>query len=339
MFKRIVQIDQKSILYISFLIIFAALYSQTVKSAISLDTVKATCAGIEVMGVDHELAEQIRKLSTLQIGDTLMLSEYDGYCKGTTKQIENNLTVGEVKCSYMVLSNGEFYLVLDILPIDAKGLIYRTIPYNPKGVVKLPEQVLFLYNSLFNRSFELLSNYTNYEEYYDKGYLDYDDPVLHSIAEQLSVLAKKHNDDLLKIIHYSPDRDEREAAGLLLSWSQEPNNLRYIADADLLLDPDNAVRNNVARSYIHFMDRVKDKTILTDIIPAYCKMAALPLHSDRNKALYCILEILKAHPDMAYAINVDCKNNITYIADMSVLDSVGGVAKEIVKLMEEAEGA
>lgn len=326
--------------YVSIVLVLAIIYSQIAKSDISFDTYKVTCAGIEVMGVDRPMADEIRKLSAMQIGDVFMFTEANGYCKKSTEQIKNKFSSTEdVKCSYMALSNGEFYFVLDIIPLDSRLTTYREIPKSPHKVAELPVELVSLYKQLYERRFELMYNHLNHEEYYDKGYLDFDDPVMHTIADQLSVLAKKHNDDLLNIIHYSQDADEREIAGLLLSWSQHPSNLRYIAQADFLLDPNNAVRNNVARSYIHFMERVEDITLLSDIMPAYCKMAALPLHSDRNKALYSILEILKTHNKLSSVIDEQCKNTITYIAEMSILEDVGGVAQQILKLIEDEDNA
>lgn len=332
MFIKSYRSAQNATAIISIIILLSLLNSHAV-SAFFPGSYEVTCAGIEVMGVSHDTAEQVRKFSTMQVGDKFNIDDTKPLSDKAIKNIKENLSIGDIETSFMVVSNGELYMILDIIPNEAKSTTYRTIPDNPEGVVRLTKELMSLYNRHNDRKIHFMQNYTNFEEYYDKGYLDYDDPVLHSITEQLRDLAKEQNDDLLKIIHYSHDEEEREAAALLLSWSQHPSNLTYIAKADILRDPNVAVRNNVARSYIHFMDRVEDKAILEDIIPAYCEMAALPSHSDRNKALYCILGILKAHPDLAVAVNLECTNNINYIAEMSILDNVGGVAKEIINLL------
>ncbi|MCS5709108.1 HEAT repeat domain-containing protein [Candidatus Berkiella cookevillensis] len=321
-------------IYLSIIFIFFIFHPQIVKSDFSLDTLKVTCAGIEVMGVDHDTAKEIRKLSTMQVGDVFRLLASNEYCEESIEQVKNKLSVEDMKCSFMALSNGDFYFVLDVLPTNS-AIMYRTIPECSQKIKQLPKKLVFLYNKLNERRIELMHNRVDHEEYYDKGFLDFDDPIMHDIALKLSVLAKKHNDDLLKILHFSKDVEERETAGILLSWSQHPSNLSYIAKANLLQDPNSAVRNNVARSYIHFMSLVKDKSALRDIMPAYCKMAMLPLHSDRNKALYSIREIIKNHPDIISAIDPECKNNISYIAEMSILNNVGGVAKQILRLMED----
>ncbi|MGE4350453.1 MAG: HEAT repeat domain-containing protein [Candidatus Berkiella sp.] len=327
------KIFQKVFLYIS--LVSFILYSQIVKSSFSLDTLEVTCAGIEVMGIDRDTAKEIRKLSTMQVGEAFRLSESNQYCEETIKQVKSKLPLDDMKCSYMALSNGDFYFVLDIIPTDMP-IRYRVIPEPSHAVKKLPKELISLYEKLNERRIELMLNHVEYEESYDKGFFDSDDPVMHGIAKKLSVLAKKHNHELLNIIHFSKDVEERRTAGILLSWSQHPSNLSYIAKADFLQDPDSAVRNNVARSYIHFMSQVKDKAALRDIMPAYCKMAMLPLHSDRNKALYSIREVIKHHPDLVLAIDQECKNNISYIAEMSIIDDVGGVAKQVLELIKDA---
>lgn len=325
--------------FAALLFVFSVVCSPISNSLEIDDSLKVTCAGIEVLGVDSQTADSVRKLSVLQVGDELLLKDAEQYTDKTIEAIKNQLISKEVYRSYMVLGDRRFYLVLDILPKGSHKALYRTIPPYALPIPKMPEELSILYDNLIHRFSDRFSKEVYHGESYSKGYIDYEDPIMHEIAVKLSVLAKKHNDDLLTIIHYSNDSDERVKAAHLLSWSQHPTNLRYIANADLLMDPNSGVRNYVARSYIYFMDRVEDKSLITNILPGYCKMVALPSHADRNKSLGCIRSILKAHPEFASAIDPLCKRNIAYIAEMSILENVGGYAKDILELMEGAQHA
>jgi hypothetical protein len=180
----------------------------------------------------------------------------------------------------------------------------------------------------------LQSSGTFPNERYDKGFRDSDDPVLHGLAVKLSKVVWKYNHILLDIVHYSTNVTERRSSATLLAWSRHPENLASILEWDLLMDPDTGVRNYIARAFTYSISDIRDRSLLKNLLPAYCKQAALPTHTDRNKALYSILEILKNDKSLASSISPECKNTITYISEISILDNVGGVAKEIMKIME-----
>ena len=177
----------------------------------------------------------------------------------------------------------------------------------------------------------LMSNGNFSMEKPNEDFRDSTDPMLHEMAVQLSQLVPKYNHDLLEIVHYSPYVEERQKAAQLFAWSNHAENLPYLLKWDLLSDPDEEVRNNIARSFSQFMKKIKDESLLKDLMPAYCMQATLPNHTDRNKALISINSILESHPKLVIAIPPECKKNITYLSDTSILDNIKGPAKDILK--------
>ena len=87
------------------------------------------------------------------------------------------------------------------------------------------------------------------------------------------------------------------------------------------------------------MQDMKNESLLRKLIPVYCKQATLPSHTDRNKALTSLFEILKKNKEMVSTVNVECEATIRYISEVSILNNVGGIAKEIVKLLDSVESA
>lgn len=296
------------------------------------NNIEATWAGIEVMGTDKETAQKIRNLIPIKIGDTFQFSESEKYRLMCYNLMKDNFQINNVHCGFIFFGGGHVYLDVEILNNKS---IFRSIPKIQATIPTISNEFINLLNQWDQRVTFLITNKQPIIEIYDKGYLDSKDPILHALAEKLAPLAYKHNNLLLDIVRYSPDVDSRTQAATLLSWARhQEQNLRFVLKWDLLNDPDKGVRNNLARAFSSIMHEVKDVNLLSKLIPVYCKQATLPSHTDRNKALYSIMGILKQHSNLSSEIDCDCKNTINNISEISTLENVGGLAKEILRLME-----
>jgi len=324
---------------IALLIIF---FPPVARSALIENSYRGNWAGIEVIGIDSVTAQKLRKLIPFQKGGDFALADIQKYKSKCQEIIKKNVPNSEGRCSCVLFDDKKVFLVADIFHNDAKSKIslFRTIPKKKHGKIsKLPKKLHDPYVSLEEkRSFHLSQGKFPLEIIKD-GYLDYEDPTLHALAVQLSKYASEYNDILLDIIHYSKDAEERRTAAILFSWAKHPENIDLILKWNILFDPDTGVRNNIARSYVFVMQDVKNKSLLKKLIPIYCKQVTIPSHTDRNKALTSIFEILQADKEILPIIDKECKATIKYMSEISILNNVGGVAKEIIKLFDDAENA
>jgi hypothetical protein len=292
-------------------------------------------AGIEVMGCDRNTANTIRNILPLKKGDAFSSNDsntYKKWCDTVRKEVKNH----EVKCSFIGYSGGNFYFDVDVQD-KAENNTFRVIPTSLKNNIKIESELLKLFNDFDKLIWTLPPKGIFPAENFDKGYIDYDLPELHAFTKPLAVLAHAHNQNLLDVIQYSSDPKLRGKAATLLSWSQSPKNIEHALDNDLLNDPDSGVRNNLARSLSFFLVEIKDPLVLQKAVSAFCKQAKLHSHGDRNKALHSIKKIVQNNPEMLNSVNVDCMKTIEYIAEMSILDNVGGFAKDILENIDMVE--
>jgi len=306
-----------------------------------INDLKLEIAGIEVMGGSKEDAEKVRGLLPFKKGDPILISEADNFRPICKKTVQEKMAISSASCTYLIYGEGTLYFIVELKPPPK---IFRKIPKKRK-LPKLPNELNNLYQKWDDRMsflipFLITSNQTFSEsnpyplrEKYADGFLDYQDPILHDLAIELHQHAVKHNAVLLEILSYSQDEKEREKVAQLLSWSEHhEENLRFILKRNLLLDPGRGVRNNLTRSFIEFMNRVHDEELLKKLLPIYCELADYPSDTDRNKALFSIERILQTYPKLISAITPKCKNTITYVSEMSILDNAGDVAKDILKI-------
>ena len=319
------------------LLAISLFFSQIINSAELNNNYVQTWAGVEVMGVNLEAAQNIRKQMPFKKGSNYNKSELSKYLL-TCRNIVKEKIGYDAQCSTISYGNGNVYLSVDILPSKNNSL-YRKIPQKEGEVAKLPKKLQNLYDVLNDR-FEFLITTGNFPiEKIGQNYKDFEDPKLHATAKKLSRCVPRYNDILLDIIQYSQDDDEREKAAELFSWSRNINNLFLILNWDILLDPDEGVRNNIARSFAPILPDIKDKALLTNLISVYCKQASFSSHLDRNKALLSILKILEKNKELTSDINDECQGTIRYINEMSILENSGGFAKKIITIVDNSKNA
>lgn len=297
------------------------------------DEFKAVWSGIEIIGTDKITANRIRNDIQLPIGNLYTASEAEKY-RSICNNLKDNYFIGDLNCSFLLCGGGEgeaeVYLMIDVIPKSASKDQYRKILQLGKTNKVIPNKLDTLYVKMNERLSYLMSNNMDVSENYNNGHIDFSDPTLHKIALKLAKLCEQNNDLLLEIIRVSPDIEQRRRASFFLSWTTKLSNIAYIEKWNLMFDSDAGVRNNISRAYSSRMSQVNDLDLLRKLIPVYCKMAALPSHTDRNKALFSLSGLLEVHPELISSFEPECINRILYISEMSILDNVGGEAKKII---------
>lgn len=322
--------------FYNFICLIAFLYCPIGQSEILTKDFTATFAGIEVIGVDKSTAEKVRHALPVQIGDVFFSKDTEKQRANYLDIIKKNFLTNNVVCSFLLYGNNTVYLIIDFIPLEIKENVYRPISDNKENSKRIPKKLNSLYDQWNKRHSFLMNEGLLNIENYDKGFRDFKDPQLHNLAKKLNLYASKNYRVLLTTIRDSTNASERRKAAALLAWSEHPNEtLEFILQWGLLNDPDQGVRNDLTRSLSTSIKYIKEISLLKKLFPSYCKQVTLPRHTDRNKALYSIREILQFHPDLSTVITAECKQTISYISEVSILGNVGGFASEILKIMEE----
>jgi hypothetical protein len=292
---------------------------------------KSKWAGIEVIGSPRGSAHKIRELLPIRIGETFIAANAKHYKNLCHDILRKSTTFNESNCSILWYGDETAYLVVDLLDKNANNT-FREIP-KTSITPKIPKNLNALYKKWNDHASALMTKGDFPIENFDNGFRDFENPVLHNYALELKEIATKHNNILLNVVHYSTDNIERQKAADLLSWGKIVDNIHFIIDWSLLTDPDPTVRNNIARSFLHFVHQIEDELLLKNLLQAYCAQATLPTHGDRNKALYSIQEILEKHPKLISAINSECSSNISYLSEVSILENIQEPAKDILAIL------
>lgn len=312
---------------------FFFLFQNNLLAAEITNNFEGKWAGIEVMGCDPKTAERVRNIIPINEGELFSSANSDKHkkwCNVIRAEFESH----KIECGFIGYDGGKFYYDVEFINKNNPHL-FRKIPKSEKNTVKINNELLELYKNFDKLFWSKISSGVFPLENFDKGYLDFDDLELHAFSEPLSTLAKSNNQNLLDVIEYSDDTELRALAARLLSWSQSPKVIEYIIDKDLLNDPDKFVRNDLTRSlsiyFEHLAEDIFDDTVLKKGVSAFCKQAALPSHTDRDKALWSLDTIIRKNPSVINIIDQNCMATLNEIAEASILPNVGGTAKDILK--------
>lgn len=324
----------KNILYLFLALIFLCKVCYAIPAT---DEFKGVWAGVEVMGCDQKTAQLIRNQIPIKKGSPFQpnADQFKLWCNN----VKEKLKTQDVQCAFIGFLEGDYYYNVEITPDDKKTTNFRVLPKLIHNIPKIPKDLELLLAQWDEIFMSMIKTGVNPHEIYRNGYLDYEDPTLHGLAVKLSNSCYKYNDDILKIIRFSPEVEQRRKAANLLSWTKHPNNIRYILKWDLLNDPDEGVRNDLARSLSFTFVDIKDKKILNESICTFCQQARLPSHTDRNKALSSLHNILNEHQELNLASNIsqECIETLKYINHMSILPNAGGLAKDILDKIEQSK--
>ena len=236
-------------------------------------------------------------------------------------------------CSSVRYSNFEAFFVIDVVEReDDYRLKYRNAPAG--SPVLPPASVMESYGRLKKRLWELFNLGNPPLENTDKGFLDYDDPQMHSEVLKLVAEAPKYRGQILEVLHSHQSFERRMEAADLLNWAGDSTE-SVEAVYGWLDDPHYAVRNQLSRFLMAFAKDVTDKSLRIELVATFLFQLERPSHGDRNKALYCLLSLATHHPHVRPFMNAIGGEKIRVIAAKSILSNVKEPAEELLKLLEE----
>jgi hypothetical protein len=171
----------------------------------------------------------------------------------------------------------------------------------------------------------------------DAGWLDYTQPDMHAVVEEMRVAVPPRREELLRVLADNPTGADRARAAWLLNWAgdEAATVARVLPHLD---DPHGVTRNDVSRYVLHYVEGVEDPAAQRAVVDALARQLSRPSHGDRNKAAYGLAVLLEAHPHLAPYAEERAAPWLRRIAEQSVLENVGGAAQEVLALLTTPAG-
>lgn len=237
-----------------------------------------------------------------------------------------------LSCAPVWMFDGRAYLVVEIVERAEAARAEFAPP--PAGDVELDPELAALYERLQARFHENFREGREMSERSDAGYLDYGEPGMHEIVIALHEKVPPHKATLVRALAQDRDPEDRARAATLLHWA--PDKEASIAAVHRHLDdPSSLVRNDISRFMLFYLAGLRSAETRRAVLPSLARQLGRPSHGDRNKALYCLQAVLHGAPDLAPQIREAAGPWIDRIAKQSVLENVGGVARELASELEQ----
>ena len=283
----------------------------------------------EIVGQVTTDRDAVAAAIPLPVGEPLQEdgTPWVGWCAGLAAKLD----LRAASCAPVWMFDGRAYLVVEI--VERAEAARAEFAPAPTGDVALDPELVALHERLEERFHENFRAGREMPERAEAGYLDYGEPVMHEIAAALLEKVPQHKATLLRAIAEDRDADDRARAATLLHWAPD-KEASIAAVHGHLDDPSSLVRNNISRFMLFYLSSVKSDEVRRAVVPSLARQLARPSHGDRNKALFCLKALLDGSPALAPLIREAAGPWIDRIAEQSVLENVGGVARELAAALE-----
>lgn len=261
------------------------------------------------------------------------LTQIRGWCNNLVKSKK----VYSAECNMLHRPPNTAYLTVNIReappPVQvARETKKNTTPRLAKDLVKLHSERELLFDKKLIRDGITLS-----DEVHD-GILGSSDPELDALARKLGAAVQPRLKHVLTVLNGSLIESDRIAASELINWSGNPAAVFPVLSA-ALSDSSVYVRNNASRFVVVFVDELSDVDTAKSILSGMAAQLKLPFMTDRNKALFGMKGLIDKFPVLTSSIGAETRSHLCHIAKTSILDNVGGTAKELLDLVGGANCA
>lgn len=283
----------------------------------------------EIVGSRSVSREKIISELPVKVGDVYKEDQvqWKKWCADLNTKFEFYFT----DCSSVRFLDFRAYFVVSIVEKSQEyRLKYRSQPTD-EVAIKDP-QIFTSYDQLMARLWQLFDQGISAGENTRGDYLDFKDEKMHDIVLKLVEKSSRSKENLIEIIKSDKNPQKRAKAAWLLNWALTPvESIEKVCP--YLDDPITLVRNDVSRFISHWIADVKDKSLQKKLVDALVLQMKRPSHADRNKALSNLHSFLTAVPTLAPYLKGTGGDEIDHIASNSVLENVGGIAKNLQKSM------
>jgi hypothetical protein len=318
------------------LLSFVTLFWSVAIAAPAPDTSKLSWRAVEIYGNRTIDDKVVMADLPVKLGASITQGkpELDSWCAA----LSGRLSVASAQCNTVYLRADRAYLVIDIVERAEGKAAVIALP-NGGSNVKLDPKLLELSEEM--RKLEEQSFFTQKDSSPDltnTRFLDYNDKTLHEFAQKLHTQSSPQADQVIKVATGSSSNEQRRAATLLLNWVGDP--VKSIqATRHLMLDSDQGVRNNITNFVLAFVKLVKDKELLNQIADDLFSQVQLPTHTDRNKALYAILQLQKIVDSQTPIVTPSRAKVLEDIVARSHLPNISAPARRILQVAQEQAAA
>lgn len=288
-------------------------------------------AGVEIMGNLNHTNDEILKFSHIKPGENYLENqeEWDQWCSDLKIQLKLFYT----HCSANRYSSRQAFLVIDVVEFDQQHrVLFRDQP--TKEIPLVNKNIIDLYEKLYTRYWDLFEKGIRFEENVSSGYLDFTDAELHKMSLELAKLVPTYVNNIFEVLQNDKDEIKRAMAANLLNWTIANIDTSIVRANILLDDPSSLVRNNISRFSIPFMNRLKSPKQRQSVIKNLIIQIDRPSFSDRNKAIYGLLNIAILYPSERPFIKEAGFHLIETISQKSILSNVREPALELVALLK-----
>jgi hypothetical protein len=240
-------------------------------------------------------------------------------------KLKERLDVAYAGCSMVGYSGGRIYAVIDLVEKEdrAKLLIADVAE---RRDIWLDATLCALSQKISALLVEKTKNNISVKQS-TNNFLDFEDADLRVLANELFQRAPPRRQEIFDVLQHAKDEKQRIAAANLLRWCGDPTAGVAVAVRSIRDDSD-GVRNNLVQFISFFFDYAKPSDV-EFLIKDLAWQLGMPYHTDRNKALGVISEIMQARPDLKKSINSEAGEQIAYLATHSILPNVGGLASKL----------
>jgi hypothetical protein len=170
--------------------------------------------------------------------------------------------------------------------IGLPGRSYRPFAYNlaPAGKDRLPQDIIDLDKRTTNAVVAAIrAGSGSVTEDDSQGYAVINDPAAKAMQMQMRTWALAHGPELLRVVRYSSDVDQRRVASEVLGYAQ--NSPQQIAALQVAAaDPDSIVRNHASRALMILLHWRPDLAQQLDPL-RFIAMLSSGIWTDRNQAI------------------------------------------------------
>ena len=258
------------------------------------------------------------------------------------KTVADKFGLAKVHVGTLRFLDGKAYLVLNV--VEQQDAANHTFRAEPDKNIDVPEEVSALlekHSALIQKNFDTQNFEALREEVRGIEEKDYyntypDSEEMSALVDEMRATFPPHRQALIEVLKHSRSTQARAHAATALNWSGDV--LDSISQIYMLTDdPAVLVRNNISRFMLHYLQYHPDKAVRGAVIDSLLVQMTFPSHADRNKALYGLLALAQSAPADRGFIEQKGRAEIERIAKQSILDNVGGVAKQLLDLFDQPE--
>lgn len=223
---------------------------------------------------------------------------------------------------------GEFYIAVDVVEFGLSNtLATRKLKY-PRHIPIPNERPFSLLQELHDRQSKLIDTDRSTDDFYEEGMLFFKDPASNRMAEQEIKELAGQQGHVLAVVASDPNPKRRADAIELLNWTPDfrRNCLELIGAID---DADSGVRGAATKYIWARLGILPDDFPFQSLVEALTRQIRRPSHTDRQKAMACMVALARRDPDSIRGIKVFAEDKLKEIEANTVVPGVREMARQL----------